>query len=132
MTDGEVSDWETVVDEAKKSGHRIFTVGVGSAVSEAFVRELAAGTGGVCELVSPREGMAYVVVGKDLARNRLVVGWDRVDSPGLYACQCVVGTLSDLSGDLCSRRRVEAQPRYRARAEPAALRPLAGGRVAAT
>ena len=40
VTDGEVSDWETVVDEAKKSGHRIFTVGVGSAVSEAFVREL--------------------------------------------------------------------------------------------
>ena len=56
VTDGEVSDWETVVDEAKKSGHRIFTVGVGSAVSEAFVRELAAGTGGECELVSPREG----------------------------------------------------------------------------
>ncbi|HNF78435.1 MAG TPA: VIT and VWA domain-containing protein, partial [Thauera aminoaromatica] len=62
VTDGEVSDWETVVDEAKKSGHRIFTVGVGSAVSEAFVRELAAGTGGVCELVSPREGMADRVV----------------------------------------------------------------------
>lgn len=81
-------------------------------------------------VASPREGMAYVVVGKDLARNRLVVGWDRVDSPGLYACRCVVGTLSDLSGDLCIRRRVEAQPRYRARAEPAALRPLDGGRVA--
>jgi tRNA-specific 2-thiouridylase len=74
--------------------------------------------------------MAYVVVGKDLARNRLVVGWDRADSPGLYARQCVVGTLSDLSGDLGTRRRVEAQPRYRARAEPAALRPLAGGRLA--
>lgn len=55
MTDGEVSDWETVVDDAKKSGHRIFTVGVGSAVSEAFVRDLAAGTGGECELVSPRD-----------------------------------------------------------------------------
>ena len=62
VTDGEVSDWETVVEEAKKSGHRIFTVGVGSAVSEAFVRELAVGTGGECELVSPREGMADRVV----------------------------------------------------------------------
>lgn len=62
VTDGEVSDWEAVVDEAKKSGHRIFTVGVGSAVSEAFVRGLAAGTGGECELVSPREGMADRVV----------------------------------------------------------------------
>ncbi len=62
VTDGEVSEWETVVDEAKTSGHRIFTVGVGNAVSEAFVRRLAAGTGGECELVSPREGMADRVV----------------------------------------------------------------------
>lgn len=62
VTDGEVSAWENIVDEATKSGHRIFTVGVGSAVSEAFVRGLAAGTGGECELVSPREGMADRVV----------------------------------------------------------------------
>ena len=62
VTDGEVSDWEAVVEEAKRSGHRVFTVGVGSAVSEAFVRGLAAGTGGACELVSPREGMAERVV----------------------------------------------------------------------
>lgn len=62
VTDGEVSDWERVVSDARRSGHRIFTVGVGSAVSEAFVRELAAATGGVCELVSPREGMSDRVV----------------------------------------------------------------------
>ncbi|MBV6417433.1 MAG: hypothetical protein CMLOHMNK_02133 [Steroidobacteraceae bacterium] len=62
VTDGEVSDWKSVVGEAEKSGHRIFTVGVGSAVSEAFVRGLAAGTGGECELVSPQEGMADRVV----------------------------------------------------------------------
>ena len=62
VTDGEVSEWESVVDEARKSGNRIFTVGVGSAVSEAFVRQLAADTGGECELVSPREGMADRVV----------------------------------------------------------------------
>ncbi|MEI6300398.1 MAG: VIT and VWA domain-containing protein [Betaproteobacteria bacterium] len=62
VTDGEVSDWLPVVDEASQSGHRIFTVGVGSAVSEAFVRGLAAGTGGECELVSPQEGMADQVV----------------------------------------------------------------------
>ncbi len=62
VTDGEVSDWEAVVQEATHSGHRVFTVGVGSAVSEAFVRGLAAGTGGECELVSPREGMADRVI----------------------------------------------------------------------
>ena len=62
VTDGEVSSWEAVVKEAKGSGHRIFTVGVGSAVSEAFVRGLATGTGGECELVSPQEGMADRVI----------------------------------------------------------------------
>ena len=62
VTDGEVSSWEAVVAEAKRSGRRVFTVGVGSAVSEAFVRGLAAATGGGCELVSPREGMADRVI----------------------------------------------------------------------
>ena len=62
VTDGEVFSWESVVQAAKRSGHRIFTVGVGSAVSEAFVRGLAADTGGECELVSPREGMADRVI----------------------------------------------------------------------
>ncbi len=80
VTDGEVSAWETVVDEATKSGHRIFTVGIGSAVSEAFVRALAAGTGGECELVSPQEGMADRVV-RHFERmrapraRRVAVGW---------------------------------------------------------
>lgn len=62
ITDGEVSSWEIVLKEAKRSGHRIFTVGVGSAVSEAFVRGLASSTSGECELVSPQEGMADRVV----------------------------------------------------------------------
>jgi uncharacterized protein with von Willebrand factor type A (vWA) domain len=62
VTDGEVSSWEEVVAEAKRSGRRVFTVGVGSAVSEAFVRGLAEATGGECELVSPREGMADRVI----------------------------------------------------------------------
>ena len=62
VTDGEVSSWQPVVQVAKRAGHRIFTVGVGNAVSEAFVRELAASTGGECELVAPREDMAERVI----------------------------------------------------------------------
>lgn len=62
ITDGEVSSWQEVVEEARKSGHRVFTVGVGSAVTEAFVRGLAQATGGACELVSPREQMAQRVL----------------------------------------------------------------------
>jgi Ca-activated chloride channel family protein len=71
ITDGEVSAWQPIADQAKRSGHRIFTVGVGNAVSEAFVRELASGTGGECELVSPREAMA----------ERIVRHFERMRSP---------------------------------------------------
>jgi Ca-activated chloride channel family protein len=62
VTDGEISEWQRVVQEAKAIGHRIFTVGVGSAISEAFLRELSDGTGGACELVSPREDISDRVV----------------------------------------------------------------------
>jgi Ca-activated chloride channel family protein len=58
ITDGEIWEWEKVVAKAVKSKHRFFTVGVGSAVSEAFVRTLAERTAGACELVSPTENMA--------------------------------------------------------------------------
>jgi len=62
ITDGEVGHWQAVVDAAARSGHRVFTVGVGAAVSEAFLRGLAQATGGACELVSPNEAMADRIV----------------------------------------------------------------------
>jgi tRNA-specific 2-thiouridylase len=80
-------------------------------------------------VASPREGMAYVVVGKDVGRNRLIVGWDTEDSAGLYARRCVVGTISLLNEGFDGPRMVEAQPRYRAKAEPAMMRPQGDGRV---
>lgn len=80
-------------------------------------------------VASPRDGMAYVVVGKDLARNRLIVGWDTPDSGGLYATECVVGSLSAINESFEAKRLVEAQPRYRAKAEPAIMEPLEGGKV---
>jgi Ca-activated chloride channel homolog len=58
ITDGEVWNSDDVIARAKRSSHRIFTVGVGSAVAESFVRGLSEATGGACELVSPREDMA--------------------------------------------------------------------------
>jgi Ca-activated chloride channel family protein len=48
---------------------------VGSAVAEAFVRPLAEATGGACELVSPREGMA----------ERIVRHFARIDQPRVRA-----------------------------------------------
>jgi tRNA-specific 2-thiouridylase len=80
-------------------------------------------------VASPREGMAYVVVGKRAAENRLVIGWDSEDSAGLYSKECVVGSVSSINEDIVARKRVEAQPRYRAKAEQAKAMAVDGGRV---
>jgi len=69
-------------------------------------------------VASPREGMAYVVVGKDMKNNRLIVGWDTQDSPGLFADHCIVGTLNWINESPQGTTLMEAQPRYRAKAEP--------------
>ena len=63
ITDGEVwGEGGRIIEEARRSRHRIFTVGVGSAVSESFVRDLAEKTSGACELVSPKENMVRRIV----------------------------------------------------------------------
>jgi len=80
-------------------------------------------------VASPRDGMAYVVVGKNLEKNQLIVGWDQPDSAGLYCEECMVGTLSALHEPFDRQRLVDAQPRYRAKAEPALLEPIAGGKI---
>lgn len=61
ITDGAISGHKEVMQHAMQSGHRVFTVGVGSAVAEEFVRSIAENTGGACELVSPNEGMADAI-----------------------------------------------------------------------
>lgn len=62
ITDGEVWDDGGLLSAARASEHRIFTIGVGSAVAEETVRSLADATGGACELVTPREDMAERIV----------------------------------------------------------------------
>jgi len=61
ITDGEIWDQHGVVRLAHDSGHRLFTIGVGSAANEALVQRLARETGGACELVTPRENMREAV-----------------------------------------------------------------------
>lgn len=80
-------------------------------------------------VASPREGMAYVVVGKDVSRNRLIVGWDEPTAAGLYTNRCTVGSLTSMNEPIESLRLVDAQPRYRAKAEPASLERIADGTV---
>ncbi|MDO8464211.1 MAG: VIT and VWA domain-containing protein [Gallionella sp.] len=62
ITDGEIHEHEKLVQRAKKSGHRVFTVGVGDAVAETFLKTLASVTGGASELISSQEGMAERVL----------------------------------------------------------------------
>ena len=73
-------------------------------------------------VASPREGMAYVVVAKDPGLNQLVVGWDELATPGLYAGACTVASLSVVGPELLpptGARECSVQPRYRTQAEPA-------------
>jgi Ca-activated chloride channel family protein len=62
ITDGEIHEHEKLVKRAAKSGHRIFTVGVGTSVAETFLKSLSRVTQGACELVAPQEGMAERVL----------------------------------------------------------------------
>ena len=68
-----------------------------------------------------------MVVGKDLAHNRLILGYEGVDAPGLYASAATVGSI--INPLLPLPERVLVQPRYRAAAVPATLHPLSDGRV---
>jgi tRNA-specific 2-thiouridylase len=83
-------------------------------------------------VASPREGMAYVVVGKDVEKNRLIVGWDQPGEGVLYVTRCVVATLSSINEPIEGKRLIEAQPRYRSKAEPASVESLGGDRIRLT
>ncbi|MEO8134140.1 MAG: VIT domain-containing protein [Betaproteobacteria bacterium] len=62
ITDGEIHAHEQLVKRAGASGQRVFTVGVGTSVSDTFLQSLARITGGACELVAPQEGMTERVL----------------------------------------------------------------------
>jgi Ca-activated chloride channel family protein len=57
LTDGEIWKVEETIEAAKKSGHRIFVIGVGSAPAHSVVRSLAEETGGACEFATPGEAL---------------------------------------------------------------------------
>ena len=78
-------------------------------------------------VASPREGVAYVVVAKDIETNRLVVGYDEASSAGLYAKVCTVGSLSWVNEAVTGPTKIEAQPRYRAHAEAVMVEPTDRG-----
>lgn len=81
ITDGEVWDAQRIVEDARRSGHRVYALGVGSAPAESLLREMAETTGGACEFATPRESMS-VAVQRLLARIRLALPVQaRLESP---------------------------------------------------
>lgn len=78
-------------------------------------------------IASPREGIAYVVVGKDVKRNFLILGYEEASTRGPVCLPC--GCRRHLQHPVASAPRVMAQPRYRAKAEWAACEYLEEGRV---
>lgn len=86
ITDGEVWETASIIEAAKKSGHRIFAVGVGTSPAETLLRELAEMTGGACELVSPDEDIEIAIVRMfnriHLPRaNDIAINWGTDDTP---------------------------------------------------
>ncbi|WP_157270115.1 VIT and vWA domain-containing protein [Azohydromonas aeria] len=61
ITDAQVWEVEAMVAAARRSGHRIFAIGVGSAPREGLLRQLAGATGGACEFATPGESLEQAV-----------------------------------------------------------------------
>lgn len=78
-------------------------------------------------IASPREGVAYVVVGKDLGKNNLILGYEDKNTKGLYMSKALVGSITNTRKPL--PERLLAQPRYRAPGEPCSCRYVAGDKV---
>ena len=78
-------------------------------------------------VASPHEGQAYVVVEKRGATNELVIGWDRPDTPGLYAKGAVLAGMSFVNRVVGQPAALLARPRYRAPKVGVRVVPQAGG-----
>jgi Ca-activated chloride channel family protein len=62
ITDGQTWKEDEVLDSAEQANQRHFVIGVGSAVSEAFLAKLAKITGGASDFVTPNEAMSTRIV----------------------------------------------------------------------
>jgi Ca-activated chloride channel family protein len=114
LTDGQFWDDGRVIDHAISSEHQVFTVGVGTAVTESFLQEVAEKTGGACELVAPQEGMAErIVMQFDRMRQPKAIkvtvkwpstpSWNSILPNAMYAGDTVhifAGTASAMNGDV--------------------------------
>ena len=86
VTDGEISAIDSTIDSARKSGHRLFVVGIGSSPAESHLRRLAEATGGACDFVTSVEAVEPAVL-RMFARLRsprlseLTLAWPENSKP---------------------------------------------------
>ena len=66
----------------------------------------------------------FVVVGKGIEQNRLIVAFEGPDTPGLWGRRFVVDELSYVSGPCANEARVLAKPRFRDPSTPIKFRKL--------
>jgi len=66
----------------------------------------------------------YVVVGKDPSRKALMVAFESLDAPGLYAESCQVSNLSFIADPINEERTIEVKTRYRDPRIPATYKPI--------
>lgn len=64
-------------------------------------------------VASPVYGKAYVVVAKRPEANQLIVAFDELETPFLYADRCLVGMISATNQPIQGMPDLEIQPRYR-------------------
>ena len=69
------------------------------------------------------------MVGKDLKKKELIVGYNEATTPGLFASKSVVGTVSWVNKPVTIKRKIEAQSRYRAKGEPVWVLPRDDGKL---
>jgi Ca-activated chloride channel family protein len=55
VTDGETYDTSNTLESARRSGHRVFVVGIGSSPEANLLHSLAEETGGACDFLAPGE-----------------------------------------------------------------------------
>ena len=99
ITDGQVWDEGRIIKNVENAGHRIFTVGVGSSVSESLVRRLAEATSGACEQVSLLENMAEKIVRHFRRMRQPRAESVHIHWPGQPECQWPAAITGLFAGD---------------------------------
>ncbi len=75
ITDGEIWQVDPMIAAARRSGHRVFVIGVGTSPAESVLRRLAEATGGACEFATPGEALEAAAA-RMMARIRQVACTD--------------------------------------------------------